>query len=221
LGRAAIFAEFDDADIATLEQRVIARGLPAGARVYRQGEHAMALYIVAAGTIKLSRSSGSGLDVTLSVLGAGEGFGPLGVADCATYPDTAWTMTRSCVLEVPVGVFRHFLQHHRHLVYSVLDEVLQRYECAQQTIRRLSTDTARQRIAAQLIELTGILCPGPDHAATPDIPITRADLAALTGVAPETASRIISGLRADGIVDTGRCWTRILDKARLSAIAGQ
>jgi CRP-like cAMP-binding protein len=41
----------------------------------------------------------------------------------------------------------------------------------------------------------------------------------MTGSTPESVSRVMSRLRRDGVVESGRRWTAILDGARLREVA--
>ncbi|WP_421014613.1 Crp/Fnr family transcriptional regulator, partial [Glutamicibacter creatinolyticus] len=50
-------------------------------------------------------------------------------------------------------------------------------------------------------------------------PLSRADLAGITGASPESVSRAMSSLRKAGIIETGRRWTALTDRARLTEIA--
>lgn len=119
--------------------------------VHRAGDIANSLFVVASGTVKLLRPSVHGQNVVTNILGPGEGFGTLGVLGDSTCPDTAEAMTVSCVLEVSSDVFNDVMGRYPRLALTVLDEVLHRFEQAQQTIRRLSADNAKQRVAAALL----------------------------------------------------------------------
>lgn len=130
-------------------------------------------------------------------------------------------MKVSCVLEISSDVFGDVMGRYPRLALTVLDDVLHRFEKAQQTIRRLSADSAKQRVAAALLALVDKLGVAQDGAFALDLPLSRVDLAALTGLTPETVSRVMSRLRDDGIVDTGRRWTVVLDRARLAAEAAE
>ncbi|MCT2032645.1 helix-turn-helix domain-containing protein [Dietzia cinnamea] len=52
-----------------------------------------------------------------------------------------------------------------------------------------------------------------------ELPLTRSDLAGITGSTPESVSRVMSRLRREGIIDSGRRWTAVLDRERLAEIA--
>lgn len=214
-----LFAELTTDEVLGLEPQVLARGYRAGEPIHRCGDTAASLFVLAAGTAKLVRPSPRGQDVVLGILGPGEVCGTLGILGQPVYPDTAVALTDSCVLQIPAGVFQDALRRHPGLALTVLDEVLHRLEQAQETIRRLSADDVRQRVAAALLILADKLGDPQAEAVALELPLTRTDLAALTGMTPETVSRVMSRLRDDGIVDTGRRWTTILDRPRLSAAA--
>lgn len=215
LSRMPLFAELTSADIRDVEPLVHSHGYHAGEMVHRAGDVANSLFVVASGTVKLLRPSVHGQNVVTNILGPGEGFGTLGILGESTYPDSAEAMTVSCVLEISSDLFNDVMGRYPRLALTVLDEVLHRFEQAQQTIRRLSADNAKQRVAAVLLALVDKLGVAQECAFALEIPLTRVDVAALTGLTPETVSRVMSRLRDDGIVDTGRRWTVILDRTRL------
>ncbi|MCY1158193.1 MAG: Crp/Fnr family transcriptional regulator [Citricoccus sp.] len=207
------------AEIIDLEPRVHARGYRAGELIYRCGENATSLFVVALGAVKLIRPSAHGQDVVLNILGPGEGCGTLGFSGRWVYPDSAVALTDSCALEMSAGVVRETMEQHPGLALTVLDEVLHRLEQAEETIRRLSADDVRQRVAAALLVLADKLGAPQAEGITLALPLTRTDLAALTGMTPETVSRVMSKLSNAGIIDTGRRRTTILDRPRLTAVA--
>ncbi len=219
LERMPLFAALTATEIIDIEPRMQAHGYHAGELIYRFGENATSLFVLASGTAKLHRPSAHGQDVVTNILGPGESFGTLGILGEPTYADSAEAMAVSCALKISASVFRDVMDRHPRLALTVLDEVLHRFEQAQQTIRSLSADNVQQRIASALLTLADKLGDPKGETIGLEFPLTRADLAAMTGMTPETVSRVISRLREDGIVDTGRRWTAILDRPRLEAVA--
>lgn len=214
-----LFAELTADGITGLERQMQAHGYRAGETIHRCGDPATSLFFLASGTAKLVRPSAQGHDVVLNILGPGEGCGTLGLLGQPVYPDSAVALTDSCVLVMSAGVLQDTMERHPRMALTVLDEVLHRLEQAEETIRRLSADNVRQRVAAALLFLADKLGDPQSEAIALAFPLTRSDLAALTGMTPETVSRVLSGLRDDGIVDTGRRRTTILDRHRLAAAA--
>ncbi|WP_264669633.1 Crp/Fnr family transcriptional regulator [Arthrobacter sp. VKM Ac-2550] len=214
-----LFAALTAAEIRDIEPRTQARGYRAGETIYRAGDEAESLFVMASGTTKLLRPSAHGQDVVMNILGPGEGFGTLGILGEPTYADAAEAMAASCVLEISADVFKDVMERHPRLALTVLDEVLHRFEQAQQTIRSLSANNVRQRVAVALLALADKLGAPQGETLALELPLTRADLAALTGTTPETVSRVMSRLRDEGIIETGRRWTTVLNRTRLAAAA--
>jgi CRP-like cAMP-binding protein len=83
----------------------------------------------------------------------------------------------------------------------------------------LSALPAEARIANTLIILGVKFGKPSDAGLLLHVPLTREDLAAMTGTTTETASRVISQFQKDGLVQSGRQWLALCDMDRLSAIA--
>lgn len=220
LRRTPLVASFSDDDLLALAAHTQVLQRRPGDLVHGHGDDAEYLFILAAGAVKISRPSRRGQDVVFDILGPPAVFGAVSGSVGIGYPDTATALTHSQLLEIPAPAFRGMLETRADLALGVLDELNRRHERAQQRIRRLSSEESGVRIAARLMELADTFGEPRERGITLSIPLTRADLAALTGVTPETASRIMSRFRAEGIVDSGRCWTVILDRRLLAAAAG-
>ena len=52
-----------------------------------------------------------------------------------------------------------------------------------------------------------------------EVPLSRADLAGLARSTPESVSRVLSRWKEEGLIDSGRRWVSLLDRARLERIA--
>src|SRR5699024_12167598 len=94
LTHARLFASLPADELLTLEGLVSAPGYVAGERIYRAGDRAGALVVVASGAAQLLRPSPRGDIAVVSVLGPGESFGTLTrIEHCG---ETAVAMVDSC-----------------------------------------------------------------------------------------------------------------------------
>ncbi len=87
------------------------------------------------------------------------------------------------------------------------------------TLTRASSATTEQRLAATLLLLADRLGTAHDGGTLIDAPLSRDDLASLTGCASETASRILARLQREGIIDSGRRWVAVIDRPSLERLA--
>jgi CRP-like cAMP-binding protein len=54
-----------------------------------------------------------------------------------------------------------------------------------------------------------------------DVPLSRDDMAEMTGATPETVSRVMSQLQSSGVIESGRQWVGIIDLKALTGLAGE
>ena len=113
------------------------------------------------------------------------------------------------------------LTEHPTVALRVLDDVAARLALARSDLGRHSTDTVAQRVAATLLRLADKLGQerADDGGTLLQIPLSRADLAGMTGSTPESVSRVMSQLRKNQVIDSGRRWTAVLDRDRLTDVA--
>ncbi len=191
-----------------------------GKAIYFSGEQAAKLYVVAAGQVKLLRHSLSGQDVLLDVLQPGDYFGSFSPLADERYPDTAQAHTAVCVLSINAKAFHTLLNQYPSVALRVLDITARRLRETQEIVRQLSTDSVGQRIAAVLLKLAEKLGEVSNEIVLIQMPLSRVDLAQMTGTTTESASRIVSQFQKEGLIRTGRQWIAITDRTRLEKIAG-
>ncbi len=213
-----LFAGVPDRDLAAINETFVDRGFPAGDRLYRAGQPASRLHVLASGTVKLVRHTSEGIDVLLDVLVPGDLLGTLTVLGDDTYPETAVALTACCSLSVDAESFRKLLARHPPVALATLDLMAERLRAAQGVVTRLSTEPTEQRVAARILSLAGRV--GERRGGRTRIQLTRQDLGALTGTTPETVSRVLGRFREAGLVTTGRGWVEIVDEEGLGALAG-
>jgi len=219
LGRVPFFADLDPSAIDEINRLFREEGYQTDDVIYFSGDPARRLYVVAAGKIKLLRHSLGGQDVLLDVLVPGELFGSLAALGDNHYQDTAQAQTAACVLGIGAEDFRTVLQRYPPVALAVLDGMADRLKAAHEAVHQLSTRSVEQRIAATLLKLGEKLGQEKEIGLLIQMPLSRDDLAEMTGTTPETASRIMSQFQKDGLIRSGRQWVALTDPQKLSTIA--
>jgi CRP-like cAMP-binding protein len=219
LTHAPYFSGLGSGEIARIDARMMVKGYDEGEVVYRAGAPATHLFILATGRVKVLRPSLDGSDVLVDVIMPGDMFGSVAALGDSTYPDTAEALTVSCALRISAADFKQVLTEHPRVALAVLEDVAGRLEQAHRTVRTLSGGTVEQRVASTLLALADRLGERRAEGLLLQLPLTRADLAAMTGTSTESVSRTLSRFRERGLVDTGRRWTALLDRDALARIA--
>ncbi|NKZ06852.1 Crp/Fnr family transcriptional regulator [Actinomadura latina] len=219
LSQARFFTGLDIGEITAIEARMRVRGYAEGERIYPAGARADHLFVLASGRVKLVRPTPDGQDVLVGIVTPGGLFGTLTTLGEPEFTDSAETLTVSCALSISADDFRAVLRRHPSVALAVVDDLAHRLEEAHQAVRRLSGGTVEQRVAATLLTLAGRLGEPRGGAVLLQLPLTRSDLAAMTGSTTESVSRAMSRLRKEGVIETGRRWTSIVDRDRLVRLA--
>jgi CRP-like cAMP-binding protein len=219
LSQVPFFADLSSEDVAQVNELFREEGFAGGETIYFVGDPADRLCVVAAGKVKLMRHTLSGQDVLLDILVPGEFFGSLSILGDDAYPDTAQAQTNSCVLGIAAQDFQSVLRRYPSVAILALDIVSQRLRAAHEMIRQLSAHSVERRIASVLLKLAAKVGEKREAGLLIQMPLSRQDLAEMTGTTTETASRVMSQFRKDGLIRTGRQWVVIADYDRVSDIA--
>lgn len=219
LARAPMFAALTPDALAEVDARARTVAFQEGDPVYHAGDPAERLFVVVTGAVKLTRLGPEGREVLTDVLVTGEFLGAPPALGQERYADSATALTPVCLLVFGAAELDAILRRHPSVALAALEALSGRLAGAQATIEALSTAPVAQRLARALLRLTDKLGAPDDGGLLLQAPLTREDLAAMTGAVPETVSRVLSGWRRDGLLDAGRRWVRIRDRTRLEAIA--
>ncbi|WP_104170184.1 Crp/Fnr family transcriptional regulator [Cryobacterium sp. M23] len=219
LGQIPIFQDLSAGELANLAERMLSLSWGPGDTLFTAGEPSEHVFVLAAGQAKVFRSTSTGQSTSLDFLGPGAVLGSLTALDAGRYPETAVALVTTCALRLESGAFRQMLLAHPPVALRVLDVVVDRLHRARSREAEQASVTVTTRVAATLLRLADTFGVPGDGAGTTliQLPLTRADLAAMTGTSAESVSRAMSGLRRDGLIDSGRRWTAVLDRSGLIA----
>lgn len=217
LSRVPFFTGLPAVDIAEINRLFREVGFDAGETIYYSGDPAESLYVVADGKVKLLRHTLAGKNVLLDLLSPGEFFGSLASLGDAAYAETAQAHTPVCVLQIGADAFRQVLDQYPAVTLKVLDALSARLDAAHEMVRQLSAHSVEHRIAYVLLKLAEKFGEQSRAGTLIQAPLSRDDLAEMTGSTTETTSRVMSQLQKDGLVETGRQWVAIRDPQQLRA----
>lgn len=218
LNRAPYFTGLGREVLDDVDRRLRTEFWAADDLIFSAGQPANSLYVVAEGRVKLSRSTANGTETVTDIMVPGELFGAMSTLGEPQHLQTATALVGSCTLRIDQDEFRQLLAEQPRIGLRVLDDVAARLQRAESDIG--TTDTVPQRVATALLRLADKL--GEDRGAEGimlEVPLSRADLAGLARSTPESVSRVMSRWKKDGLIDSGRRWTALLDRQRLVAEA--
>ena len=218
LAATALFGDLGEREIADVGERMTARSWAAGEYLYIEGDPADDLYVLASGRAKMTRTDADGAEIVLDMLGPGDLFGGVATLGMGVHGDSVMALNTTCALRIDSDGFRALLGDYPAVAMRAFDEVAGQLSSTRAAFAAV-TGTVAQRVAGALVRLAAKFGdPGPGGVLL-QVPLTRADLAGMTGSTTESVSRAMSAMRRDGVIDTGRRWTAITDMAALRELA--
>lgn len=177
----------------------------AGRNFFREGEAASQFYVLRKGRVKFTQISPEGHEVILRVIGPGEPFGGVAVfTEKATYPVTARAV-EPCEAHAWDGALVIALMRRFPVVaMNAAKMISDRLHELQRRHRELMTERVERRIARALLRLANDAGRRVEGGVEIDFPLSRQELAQMTGTTLFTVSRTLAGWEAAGLVATTR-----------------
>lgn len=208
-----LFAELEDAELERFSRVAVPRSFPEGTRVFHEGDHSDACYIVKSGTFRVTREHPDGRAITLATLGAGDIVGELAMLDGEVRSASVETLGgEGELLALPASDVRALLERHPEITVKFVAALTRRLRAANERISRQSFQTVPSRVAGVLSQL--VAEEGEDGRQV-TIRMNQADLAQLAGTSRESVSRFLADLERSGVVRAGRGQVTVLEPAKL------
>ena len=215
----ALFAGLEPAVLADIRSAAGRRAVEAGAAFFHEGDEASAFFVLEDGSVKLTQLTPEGHQVVLRLLGPGDAFGGVAAFGGATYPVSAEAVTPASALIWPGDVMASLMERHPKLALNAVRFVAVRLHELQVQYRQLATEKVERRVARALLRLVQQAGREVDAGVLIDLPLSREDIAQMTGTTLYTVSRIISRFEGAGLLEAGRQRVVIRDQGALTRIA--
>ncbi len=214
-----IFASMSEEDLDAVLAMASTRQLPKDTTVFEQGATANEFFILLHGHLKVVQMTADGQQVVVRHVNPGEIYGIARAMRRPDYPATSIAMVDSLTLVWPAARWDDFIARSPVLAVNALQTVGQRLQDAHTRIRELSTEEVERRVAHALLRLVHQAGVKVEDGILIDFPVTRQDIAEMTGTTLHTVSRVMSAWETKGLVSSGRKKVTVLDPHRLFELA--
>lgn len=215
----ALFAKMADDELDGLLAHATSRLVPAGEAIFEQGQPATHFFLLIHGRLKVTQVTHDGQQIIVRVVHPGDLFGFAKALQRADYPGTATTVRESLILSWQMDRWPQFVEQNPRLAVSALQTIGQRLEEAHTRIREMSTQEVERRVAHTVLRLSQQAGRKEANGIRIDFPISRQDIAEMTGTTLHTVSRILSSWEAKGLVQGGRQKLLVSDIPGLTHLA--
>ena len=195
--------------LAYLRNASAVREYPRGSMIFEPEPEPDTVYLLESGRIRIYRNSSQGGEFTFSFVEPGFIFGELPILENIERRNFAEAVEKSSVIKIPKESFLYSMHHSLEFSNNISLQLAKRLTDAKVNIEDLVFKDAKSRVARKLIELS----------VKPQLHLTHADVAKLTGISRPTASIVLGELEDDQVIEKNKGVFTINDLASLRAIA--
>lgn len=192
----------DEIDALLAEARPLV--LRAGAGLFRQGEAAHSFYVLLTGHLRVSKVTPDGQQVLVRYMHPGDPCGIAVAMGWTAYPAAAAAATDCVLVGWPSVAWAGLVRAVPRWAMNLMQALGPRLNDTQARVMEMSTAPVEQRLAHALLRLAARAGKVLPQGMEIGFPISRQDLAELTGTTVPTVSRIMSGWEERKLIEGGR-----------------
>ncbi len=193
--------------------------LPAGARLFSEGQRARSVSVLCSGQVKLTKSSKDGKVFLVKIAKPGDVLGLSAVLGSTPYEVTAEVIEPIQMKIFARDEFLHFLQHHIEGNQHAAESLNNEYRTALLDACRLALSNGiAGRMAHMLFHFASEAGTWSTERPEIHLPLTHEDLAAMLGTTRESVTRVLSDFKRKRILSISGNKIRVLRKDALEAL---
>lgn len=190
------------------------RGYKKRCILYTEGQRALQVWYIVDGKIKTYLVHGDGKELITGIYGAGDCVGYAAAISGGVHSDNAQVLEDAQLIAIPRAEFLRLLENDGTLARQIVRWLAHRSGDKDAGLLNFAYSSLRKKVANGILSLAanGRL----EQAGRRYISISRENLAAFVGSAPESLTRTLGDFRKEGLINIadGRIWLLNEDKLR-------
>lgn len=187
--------------------------------IFREGDPALTFLAIVEGRVKVFKAAPGGKEIILEIFGSGEQLGTVAVYESRDLPASALALEDTECLAIDRTEFFALLEQHPAVVRALLSGLTLRLVELTRRLAELTAGRVEARFARLFLKLATEIGKPDRGGVFVAMPLTRQELADLTGTTIETAIRTMSRWQKDDVLRTEKDGFVIVDRASLQAAA--
>jgi CRP/FNR family transcriptional regulator, cyclic AMP receptor protein len=170
--------------------------------IYREGDVADSLYVIARGRVKIcSIDEMTGREAVIDIVGAGALFGESSLYSTGVREKCAIAYENARLLQIPAGVYREGMAASRELYDYTFRMVGQRLSRAERRVADFALDAIPARLDKLLADLSERYGRPEAEGVLIDLPLPHREIASIVGSTRESVTVRLNALKRAGIID--------------------
>lgn len=198
------FQDLSSSELQVVSQAAYLRQVERQAFFFHQGDPATNFYILVEGRVRLTQVTSEGHQVLVRFISPGETIGIIAALENTVYPLSAQAVEECQALAWDSTTLEQLMERYPRIAINGLRLVSQRWHELEERYLELATERVERRIAQTLLRLARQVGRKVEGGILIDLPLTRQDLAEMTGTTLYSVSRILSRWEQENLVETGR-----------------
>ncbi len=191
------------------------RSYERGDTIFSEGDAGDVFIAIVTGRVKVFKSTPAGKEIILEIFGAGDPLGAVAVYDNLPFPASAVTLEPTQCLRIEQAAFFRLLEQDPALVRGLLSGLTLRLAELTRRLAELSGARVETRFARLFLKLCDQIGRPERGGVFVPMPLSRQELADLTGTTIETAIRIMSRWQKEDVLHTEKDGFVVLQRPAL------
>ena len=202
-----LFAGLSEVQFDQLARVAVLRKVPRHTTIVHVGAHTDSLFVIVSGSAKVLNRDEEGREVILSMLGAGECFGEMGLIDGSPRSADVVASEACELLAISKADFTQALAGNVDLCLNIMKSLVLRLREANHKIESLALMDVYGRVAKLLLELSE----KENGVRVIRRKVTKQDIATMVGASREMVSRVMRDLENSGYIRVEK-WSIVLNE---------
>jgi CRP-like cAMP-binding protein/CheY-like chemotaxis protein len=182
--------------------------------LYSEGNHSNSLFFIVKGKVKTYKTNHDGREYIIGLHKEGDFLGYMNLLEEAVYSDSAMTMEDSDVCIIPRQEFFALLSSNSDIAAKFIKMLSSNILESEDRLLKLAYNSVRKRVSESLLMLQKNYQKENDKNKF-SMPVSREDLASITGASKETVIRTLSDFKEEGLIDIGGSTITIINETKL------
>lgn len=204
LKNSSIFSGLSDLGLREVCAAARLQQIDAGEFFFLQGDPANSLYLVKEGSVKLLQLTPDGQQVLMRLIGPWTFFAVIALVEDTIYPVTAQAAEPCQALDWSRSAMKPLIEKYPSIALNTMKMMAEQVHEYQDRLKELATERVERRLARALLRLAAQTGRKVSEGVLIDLPLSRQNLAEMTGTTLFTVSRILSQWEQQGLIKSGR-----------------
>jgi CRP/FNR family transcriptional regulator len=190
-----------------------------GDLIFAEGDPSDVFIVIVSGRVKVFKSTPAGKEIILEIFGAGDPLGAVAVYENAPFMASALALEPTQILAIEQRAFFQLLEENPAFVRGLLSGLTIRLAELTRRLSELSGARVEARFARLFLKLCEQIGRAERGGTFVPMPLSRQELADLTGTTIETAIRIMSRWQKEDVLHTEKDGFVVIDRDSLDEAA--